>query len=1029
MLYSFKLNFMKNFFTLIFMTLLMTGFVSQSSAQISGTVTDASDGTGLPGVNIVVKGTTNGTTSSADGTYSINAQAGQVLQFTYVGYLTQEVTVGNSTVIDVSLESDTKILEDVVVVGYGEQDEKDVTGAVTKISAEDFNGGVITSPEQLIQGRAAGVQITSASGEPGAGVNIRIRGTSSVRAGNNPLFVVDGVPLSGDDVTASGDGQGLGASSSRNPLNFLNPNDIADITVLKDASATAIYGSRGANGVVIITTKSGSGGKGSFSYTSELSVSTISKKYDLLDRETFLDAYESFNGATARASFDQGGDVDWQDEIFRTAISHNHNLSFGGGDATTSYRFSVGYLDQQGIVDETGLQRFTARFNGSKKFINDRLTISTQLTISDIRDQGAPISDDAGFEGDLIANVLKFAPSNPVRDPNDPTLFYQPSNTEPNPRAILALSEDRTNTLRALGNISAELEIVEGLTFKTILGLDRSFSSRKTAFSRDLNATGILNKGRLFVSDIQLDNRLWENYFTFNKDFGNTKLNVLVGYSYQQFSSRDQRFEFTNFRTSDLDLMINNFASADQTRMDPELVIERDSLGNIISAELIDNANRAVVGRNSSLVQDELQSFFGRFVLNFSDKYIFTGTLRADGSTRFGTGNQYGYFPSAAFKWRIGDEDFAPDLFSDLALRIGFGVTGNQEIPHNLFQQRQRYADFDLGNANNEVSGGGLQTIAFANPDLKWETTIQFSAGLDFGFFDNRLSGSIDYYYKTTNDLLIQITSAQPAAQPFVWTNLDADVVNTGVEIALNAIAVDQTDFSWDINLNVAFNNNEVKNFSGLLNTGAIRGQGLTGAFAQRIAEGQPLFAYFLRNFGGFDNEGISIYPNGDVQEFTGDSPLPTVNAGLTNTFRYKGFDLSIFLTGQFGFSVYSNNANAFFTAGSLANGRNVTADVVGNGEGNLNAPDVSTRFLQKGDFVRLQNVNLGYNVNIGSNSFISTLRFYVNAQNLFVITGYDGQDPEVNVNAALDNIPSLGIDYTAYPRARTFTFGMSVGF
>lgn len=996
---------MKNFFTLFFVFLLTMGFVSQSFAQIRGTITDAGDGSPLPGVNIVVKGTTVGTTTGADGTYTINATSGQTLVFTYVGYLAQEVSVGASTTIDVSLESDTRLLEDVVVVGYGEQDKKDVTGSISTVSAKDFNGGVITSPEQLIQGRAAGVQITSSSGEPGAGINVRIRGTSSIRNGNNPLFVVDGVPLSGDDVSAGGSTP-LGNSSPRNPLNFLNPNDIADITILKDASATAIYGSRGANGVVLVTTKSGKGGKGTLTYNSEVSVSTISKRYDLLGREAFLDAYEALNSAAARAQLDQGADTDWQDEIFRTAISHNHNISFGAGDATGNYRFSVGYLDQQGIIDESGLKRFTARFNGSKKFIKDRLTISTQMTISDIRDLNVPVTNNAGFEGDLLAGVLKFRPSNPVFDINDADNdgnteeFYQPNVTEPNPRAYLALSEDVTKTIRALGNISAEFVIAKGFAFKTVLGLDRSFSSRKGAFSRDLIAgNDVTGSGRLFLTDIQIDNRLWENYFTYNGTFGKLEFSGLLGYSYQSFVNEGKYNTYLNFQTSDLDLMINNYASA------------------ALSG-----------GGNSYRNADELQSFFGRFVLNFSEKYIFTGTLRSDGSTRFGSGNQYGYFPSFAFKWRIGDESFAPDLFSDLSLRLGYGITGNQEIPRNQYDRRQRYGDRNVNNAGT-FSGGGLGVISFQNPDLKWESTTQFGVGIDFGFLNNRLTGAIDYYYKNTNDLLVQIQSAQPAAQPFVWTNLDADIVNTGVELSLNFVAIDQADFTWNILGNVAYNKNEVKNFGGLINTGEINGQGLTGAFAQRIAEGQPLYAFFLREFGGFDSEGNSLYPNGDVQVFTGDSPLPTVTAGLTNTFTYKGWDLSFFFTGLFGHSIYSNNENAFFTAGALANGRNVTTKVVGNGEGGLNAPDVSTRFVQKGDFVRLQNANLGYNVKLGSNSAVTSLRFYINAQNLFVITGYDGQDPEVNTNKSLNGVPSAGIDYTAYPRARTFTFGVNIGF
>ena len=496
------------------------------------------------------------------------------------------------------------------------------------------------------------------------------------------------------------------------------------------------------------------------------------------------------------------------------------------------------------------------------------------------------------------------------------------------------------------------------------------------------------------------------------------KLNALLGYSYQKFNFQTEMFQFTNFRTNDLDLMINNYASANQKT---------------------GNADRpGVIASNSSNTEDELQSFFGRVNVGISDKYIFTATLRADGSTRFGGDNKYGYFPSAAFKWRIADEDFMPEIFSDFNLRLGYGITGNQEIPHNLYQQRQRYSDWTMNNDGN-VDGGGLGDVAFQNPDLKWESTSQVNAGLDFGFFENRLRGSLDYYYKSTSDLLIQITSAQPAAQQFVWTNLDANVINRGVELSLETDVIANSDFSWTVVGNVSFNKNVVENFGAtrVINTGEINGQGLSGAFAQRIANDQPLYSYYLRDFAGYNENGISGYYNADGsidyttggdQRFVGKSPLPKSNVGLTNNIKFKGFDLSIFFSGQFGQYIYTNTANAYFTAGALANGRNVTRDVVGNGENRLNAPDVSTRFVENGSFIRLQNATLGYSVNT-VNTFISSLRFFVNGQNLFVITDYSGQDPEVNNNKALNNVPSLGIDYGAYPRARTLTFGVNASF
>ena len=992
---------------------MVTSVAWSQSKTVTGKVTSTEDGSTLPGVNVVEKGTSNGTITDSDGNYSITVGPNSTLVFSFVGFKAQEIVVGAQSSVTVAIEPDVTALSEVVVIGYGTVEKKDATGALVALKPEDFNQGVIASPEQLIQGRAAGVQITSASGEPGAGINIRIRGTSSVRSGNNPLFVVDGVPLSGDDVTGSGMAGSLGSSASRNPLNFLNPNDIASIDILKDASATAIYGSRGANGVVIITTKSGKGAGSTVDYSYNVSVSNITKKYDLLGKDEYLAAYETFNGSAAAASQNKGGNTDWQDAIMRTALSQNHNLSFGGSDKTSNYRFSVGYMDQQGIIKNTGLKRYTARFNGPKSFIEDRFKVSTQVTISNTRDQGAPVTDNSGFEGDLLGSALKANPSLPIKDADGK--FIQPSTSEPNPAAILAYTKDYTNTLRMLGNISGEVQIVKGLSFKTVLGFDRSLSARKTAFSRDLVVSGIKDHGRLYLNDIEVDNKLWENYFTYDKQLGtNLKLNAVVGYSYQSFGNAKKAFQFTNFNTSDLDQMINNFASANQKP----------------TGDAAAGYKTGVVGTNSSNEIDELQSYFGRVNFGISDKYIITATLRADGSTKFGGNNKYGYFPSAAFKWRIVEEGFVPDAVSDLNLRVSYGVTGNQAMPHNRYDARSRYNDWNLDNDMN-VSGGANATIAFPNPDLKWESTSQFNVGLDYGFLGNRVRGSIDYYYKNTSDLLIQSNFAQPSVQPFVWTNLDANVINKGVEIAIEGDVISSQDLKWTVIGNVSFNDNVVQNYNGKINTGSINGQGLSGAYAQRIQNGLPLFAWWVRDFYGYNEKGINNtgpnFPGADVQSYHG-SAIPKANAGLTNNVKFKAFDLSIFFSGQFGHKVYNNTANAFFSAGSLANGRNVTKNVVGNGEGNLNAPDVSTRFLENASFVRLQNASLGYTIK-PQNTFISNLRVSITGQNLFVITSYTGQDPEVNTNKSIDGVPSRGVDYTSYPRARTFTLGVSASF
>ncbi|MCR9063331.1 MAG: TonB-dependent receptor [Cytophagales bacterium] len=968
-------------------------FTAFSQSKVSGKVSDV-NGEGLPGVTVQVKGTTTGTSTDIEGNYSLaSVPANGTLVYSFVGMVAQEISVQGQSVINVTLLDDAQTLEEVVVVGYGTVKKKDATGAVNAIGTKDFQKGIVTSPEQLMQGRVAGVQITQSSGEPGGGINVRIRGTSSVYGGNNPLFVIDGVPLSGDETTAGGSSQGLGRQSAKNPLNFLNPADIQSIDILKDASATAIYGARGAQGVVLITTKKGSG-RGSLDYGYSLGFSQITQKYDLLNAD---------ESAAANPTQDRGGDVDWQDELFQTGVTQQHNLSFGGGDATGNYRFSLGYLDQEGIVLTSGIKRYSLGFNGGKKFINNKLNITSSVNLANTQDRGVGISENSGYTGDLLAAIIKSNPTMPIYTGDE---FTQPGITEPNPLAIVNYNKDRTNALRALGNIAAELEIIEGLSFKTVLGFDKSLSSRKNAFSSDLVLDGVSGIGRLYITDIEKDNNLWENYFTYNKDLGNTSLNALLGYSYQSFDGFYKASSLANFATSDLDVMINNLASANAAQAPSNVV------------------------NNSSSEKDELQSYFTRVNLNFGGKYLLTGTLRVDGSSKFGGNNKYGYFPSGAFKWKLIEEDFVPrNVFSDLALRLGYGIVGNQNIPHNLYDRRDRYSNWNANQGATDISGGGLNAVAFNNPDLKWESTSTLNIGLDFGFMNNRVSGNVEFYDKHTKDLLFQVVSAQPAPTPFVWKNLDTDIQNRGVELGLNVVAVDQTKFTWEVLVNGAYNKNLIKNLTGVYDTGEINGQGLTGAFAQRLAEGQPMFAFFLREFGGYDDQGNSLYPNGDFQQFVDASPLPVVTAGLTNNFTFGNFDASIFFNGVFGNYIYSNTANAYFTKGALNNGRNVTKDVVGTDEGPFNAPDVSTRFLEKGDFVRLQNLNLGYRVPIKGGNAISSLRFYVTGQNLMTFTKYSGQDPEVSTNKSLNGIPSFGIDYTAYPRAKTWTIGANISF
>lgn len=1006
---------------------------SHAQMTVSGTVTDGE--MPLPGVNILVQGTNNGTTTDFDGNYTLtDVDEDAVLVFSFLGFSQQEISVDGRDTINVTMQEDADALSEVVVIGYGSVQQRDATGAVSTVTAEDFNRGVVASPEELIQGRTAGLQVTSASGEPGAGVNIRIRGTTSVRGGNDPLFVVDGIPLSGDDVSAGGTNAGFGDSSPKNPLNFLNPQDIESMSVLKDASATAIYGSRGANGVVIITTKSGRGTTGRFDYSTNLGVASPANSYDLLNREEWLQAYEDIGGNPDDADF--GGDTDWQDEITRTAFTQEHNLSYSNSYQQGNYRLSLGYSDLNGIVENSEMERLSGRFNINHRLFDDKLNLSLQTAISRINDQRAPISNNSGFQGDLLGGAYR---ANPTL-PSDPDSFEG----QINPNALLAYTLDETETDRGLINFSADYEFIEGLSAKLNLGYDKANSFRGFGISGDIQGiqSAVPGNGRSQINEIESINQLMELTMNYEKMFGDSELEALIGYSYQEFDRKGINVSGWGFEDMNMSAMINDLQSSRETiegsidgsyqqygfdsnglfvnRLFPEVVTDRPNAPSGINV-------RSLAG-DTFHTTDELQSFFGRVNYTLDEKYLFTATLRADGSTRFGGNNKYGFFPSGAFAWQLAEEDFIPENFSTLKFRLGYGVTGNQEIPYNLYTSRERFGGIGINDAG-IVNVPGTGQVTFRNEDLQWETTAQTNIGLDFGFMEDRLGGTLDFYHKKTTDLLFQTFSAQPAAQDFVWENLPANVINKGVELSLDYNIFQEEDLFWNLGFNISYNDNMVEDFVGSVQTGAINGQGLSNAYAQLLAGGHPLFSYYLREFGGFDEDGQTIYPNGDVQTFVGKSALPTTNLGISTRVEYLNWDLSTFFTGQFGFYVYNNTENAFFTAGALNSGSNVTRNVLGNGEAPNNAPDVSTRFLERGDFVRLQNATLGYNFLLNEESFLNSLRLSLTGQNLFLITGYSGLDPEVNTDKSLNGIPTAGIEYTSYPRARTVTLGLNVSF
>lgn len=1049
-----KNKLLKNLMLPVF--LLLGSFIYAQS--VTGNVSDTSGA--LPGVNVLIKGTTTGTQTDFDGNYTLDDVASDaVIVYSFVGYKTQEITVNGQSVINVLMEEDFALLDEIIVIGYGTTTIKDATGSVSSVSSKDFNGGIISSPEQLIQGKTAGVQITQSSGEPGAGIDIRIRGSNSIRSNNNPLFVIDGIPVSGDS-TSPGSGNVLnGGGDSRNPLSFLNPSDIESISILKDASSTAIYGSRGANGVVIITTKNGRGSKGGvWEYSQNFSVSNPAENLDLLNRAEFLEGVALVTGSSA-AAVQGDADTNWQDVITRGTGSIDTNLAYSNNYGDGNVRATFGYSDQLGVIEKTGQERITGRLNASHRFFDDKLKIGLQASISRVNDEASPTTSEAGFRGNILGAAYS---ANPTW-PNDPNFFF--AGSQINPANYLENFQSLTNTERYLFNLSTEYNFTPELSAKVNLGYDESEGENTTVITGLINNFNrVPGNGQGSFGTINVVNRLLEATVRYNKQFENSSLDVLAGYSYQEFKRSGFNSQGWGFSGNDKNGMGNQLRASVATVRNN--MSDFDQLGFVQQAgyddgssfvNILDLTNDVPIstevlsqtGTVKSLwvdrfkTTDELQSFFARVNYTLKDKYLFTATIRADGSSKFGDDNSYGYFPSAAFAWKLHEEDFIGDAFSTLKIRLGAGITGNQEgLGFAEFLQRQRFAGPGISDAGT-VSRPGIDIVANQNADLKWEETLDFNFGIDFGFNNDRFSGTIEVYRKETEDLLFRSNAGAPSNTPFTFKNLeDAKIVNTGFEITLNYDFIQTEDFNFSASLNVSYVDNEVQDFVGTVDLSRLRGPGLSGGFAQRLVEGRSLFSFYLAEFTGFDSNGNPTYEdvNGDgVQDvfqdrkFVGKDALPDVTAGLSLNFNYKNFDLSAFFTGQFGFSVYNNTANAFSNTDILAQARNATRNVLNAAREGINITSApSTFFLEDGDFVRLQSASIGYNVPVSGDYFFDSLRVSLTGQNLFIITDYSGLDPEVRSSTgdiAGTGIPSAGIDYTSFPKPRTITFGINARF
>jgi len=956
----------------------------QSTRKLNGSITDK-NGDPIIGATVMIKGGKTGTVSDVNGNFSLDVTDQSTLLISYVGFSKIEIYVGNQKNLVVKLQEDVKNLEEIVVVGYGSIRKSDATGALSVIKSDDFNKGTVTSPDMLLNGHVAGVQVTPGNGQPGANTNVRIRGVNSISASSEPLYVIDGVPVDNSRSSAFAGNDLALSSTTLNPLSMIASSDIESMTILKDASATAIYGSRGANGVIIIKTKSGKEGTTSISYSGSTGMSTVSKEIEVLT----ADQYRSFVPGSGTAT------TNWQDAIFRTAMTQNHNVMFSSGNQTTSYRASLSASLQDGIILNTGLDRYTGRFNINHKMFDDRLIISMNVNNTNYKFNNFLEQQTSGADGGVIDNALKADPTQPIYNTDGTFKEIAGSISVRNPVALAKQISDITDGDRLIANVDATLFFIpKVLSFKTNISYDADNVIRK-AYEPTASSIGKTVNGRALLENNRYTNRLVETYLTYNNTF-NTKhvLNVVGGYSWQEFNNYNQSTIATGFVS--------------------------DNLG----ADNIGGGINQVTQNNHEI--NRLISFYGRANYNYDNKYLLTATVREDGSSRFGANNRWATFPSAALAWKMSEEGFMKDMTSinELKLRVGYGVTGNQEIGN--FKYSSTYA---INSSAGTYFGGTFYSpyniTGIANPNLKWEQTSQFAAGFDFVLFNNVLKGSVDYYSKNTTNLLLAIDAIQPAVSSIYLDNIGA-MTNKGVELTLDAEVVNTSNFKWNTNFNISYNQNKITQLYNNkdINYGVVSGAGASGN-TQILRVGESFGTFYGQQFTGIVN-GAETFASTKLTVLG--KALPDYIIGFTNNFTYRHFDLSVVLRSALGASVY-NNTRAEISQGNRLPGQNTNlegAQFHAAGGGGITYP--SSRWVENADFLRLDNMTLGYNFRIIP-TVIKSARLYVTAQNLFVLAGYKGYDPEVNNVAGSNGIKSIGIDYNTYPQARTYSLGLNINF
>jgi iron complex outermembrane receptor protein len=986
----------------------MTPLQAQGPAgTISGRVTD--QGTQEPLAGVTVTAGNRGTLTKADGRYTMTVPAGAYeVRTRMIGYApaTRSITVvgGQAAVVDLALTAQAIALSEVIVTGYGEQRAGDITGAVKQIAPEEFNTGRIVSPEQLIQSKVAGAQIVD-NNEPGGYVNVRIRGATSVNASSEPLYVIDGMPIG----TGAGGGLRVG-DNGRNPLNFLNPEDIESITVLKDASSAAIYGANAANGVVLIQTKGGRRGTTQIEYTGSASVSTVTRLPDMLTADEFRTAVQTY--APTKVAQLGSANTDWFGQVDRSGFGQEHNLAVSGSGERMNYRLSFGYLNQNGVIDSTNTERLAMGFNYDQTLFDDRLNIQTGIKLSRTRDQYAP--------GGVLSNAAQFGPTQPVIDSTSKTGYYEwPGNalqSADNPVAVLAVAKDHGTTYRSVGNIQAGLHVpgIEGLKANLNLGYDVTKADRETFNPSSLHSqlkagTG----GTSYRTDQTLLNTVLETYLNYNAplSFMPGNIDLTGGYSYTQSHGEYPSLNLQGLST--------------------------DLLG-------VNGVPTAATVRNFLDVQDSrLISFFGRVNYNFNDQLLLAGSLRRDGSSRFGPSNAWGVFPAASVAYRLAS---GSGTISDLKLRGSWGRTGNQ-----AFGNYQQYTSYLVGDAAAQIQMGNqfITTIrpGAVDPNIKWEETNAYDVGLDYGFYGQRLSGAIDWYTKNTKDLIFTVpVAAGTNFSNFLTTNLGS-MKNRGIEGSLSARLAEggRGGFGWTADFTASHNSNELTSINPTLADTAQKTQkiltggvaGGVGTFIQVYMPGQPISSFFVYQHKR-DASGNPIYSdeNGDgtineqdlYVDLNGDgvinvadrrpfhSPDPKWILGHTSYITKGKLDFSFTLRAYLGGYVYNNVASNLGTYSEVtrASPYNLHASVLKTGFQTQQL--LSDYYVEDASFLRMDNLTIGYTFQYHG----QPARVSATAQSLFTLTGYSGVDPTAGLN---------GLDNNIYPRSRMFTAGLSVRF